>query len=490
MYHIDSQENAKNIILSIEESFSVDKWKVNKIHVWPYIRIKLYFELLTMHADKPEVKRNKQTKSILNKGFLFFKIVKALFFQETFFLKLKQKKILFFGAHFHRVLHEEKYFNRFYDSMISYHNLQDDVYMVEYQKIYEKMYNRTALISLSKQLNYYKLLLKLKRKHSKNNNIKLAKYDKFCKKLLDLGLSIEKLGIGKENLVNWVLKMQSLNGFYSRLYKKTKPSKIVFLGYYGYDDLYAALIAANTLKIKTIDFQHGPQTNVHMAYASWQSVPKNGFNTMPKEFWNWDENSKLNIDNWASKIKDISTKVVGQPYIAYWTNLQKERPHTVDEKIILYSMQTSPLELFTPKLIRLIKESNYKWILRLHPRNNTSIESIKQFTIRHGISNNTVIQDSIEEPLPLVLNKSFLHITNYSGCTIEAKMMGVPTVLLHKVGLEMFNMYIDNKLVYFLDQDPEDFALRFSTLLEKVAQENYKLNYSKIFNPLELDLSM
>lgn len=58
----------------------------------------------------------------------------------------------------------------------------------------------------------------------------------------------------------------------------------MFLGYYGFDDLYSALITASKLKIKTIDFQHGPQTNVDLAFSNWNKVPAVGFNAMPVEF--------------------------------------------------------------------------------------------------------------------------------------------------------------------------------------------------------------
>jgi hypothetical protein len=39
------------------------------------------------------------------------------------------------------------------------------------------------------------------------------------------------------------------------------------------DNLYAAVLAANQLGIRTIDFQHGPQTNVHMVFTAWNKIP-------------------------------------------------------------------------------------------------------------------------------------------------------------------------------------------------------------------------
>jgi hypothetical protein len=43
MIHVDNQKNIKNDINSLEKRFPVNEWQVNGIHVWPYIRIVLYF---------------------------------------------------------------------------------------------------------------------------------------------------------------------------------------------------------------------------------------------------------------------------------------------------------------------------------------------------------------------------------------------------------------------------------------------------------------
>jgi len=80
---------------------------------------------------------------------------KRFFTVTSFFLKLKNKKIVFFGAHYHRILHKGEFFNRFYDSMIDSHNLKEDVYMIEYRKVYDKNYNNKAIVNLDKYLGIF-----------------------------------------------------------------------------------------------------------------------------------------------------------------------------------------------------------------------------------------------------------------------------------------------------------------------------------------------
>lgn len=485
MKHIETLENIKEHILKIEQSYPVDLWTINGIHLWPYIRIKLFINLLDKDKANKIPVANLTTKTKTKSSLKFLKllsIIPAFVRLQAFYIKLKPKNNLLFGAHFHRVLQDGNYFNRFYDSIIDHHNLQNEVYVLEYARINENTYNKKAIIPLTKILKDYKLVSKLSGKFSKNElNINLNNFDEFYQDLLLYGINVDTIKISKSDLIKWVSKVESLEQFYHRIFNKTKPKKVVFLGYYGYDDLYGALILANKLNIKTIDFQHGPQTNVHMAYASWLKVPTEGYNTMPVEFWNWDEKSKQNIDNWTYNTSNVKSRVVGQPYVPYW--LSKLIKNQEEEKVILYSLQTSPLNLFTPKLISIIKKSGYKWVLRLHPRNNTSLDDINAYLVEHELEEYTIIQDPIKVPLPKVFSNSVFHITNYSGCLIEAQMMGVPTVLIHNLGFEVFELYIDDKSVYYLDQEEKDFESKLFKLIKEFEERNNEAKSKEVINP-------
>ena len=63
-------------------------------------------------------------------------------------------------------------------------------------------------------------------------------------------------------------------------------------------------------------------------------------------------------------------------------------------------------------------------------------------------------------------------------------MMGIPTLLIHTVGKEMFINYIDNKLVYFLYQQQNDFIDQAKLLIEQIKLQKHKSEYLEIFNPL------
>ena len=113
--NISSQEDIKQLILDIEEKWPVDKWKINGIDVWPYIRIKIYtyylsklFSTSVIHNNNRPIEKNVLLMRLKH----FFQLISSYFILEFFFLKLKKKKLIFFGAHYHRIVYDGKYFYR------------------------------------------------------------------------------------------------------------------------------------------------------------------------------------------------------------------------------------------------------------------------------------------------------------------------------------------------------------------------------------------
>lgn len=485
MYKINTQNDIKEFILQLEKKWKVDEWVVNGIHIWPYVRIKIFtFFLSNIHANSSDDLSIKR-KKIFNKLKKASKLLGIFFRLQFFFLSLKRKQILFFGSHIHRILLDGKYFNRFYDSMVEHYNLHNEVYMLEYGKVLESIYNKKAIIDLNKHIEDYKIYEKIMKRFKRvKGKIKLEGYNEFYDVLNSLELDLISLKISKNNIISWTNKINVLEGFFYKLYKKTQPSKIIFLGYYGWDNLTAAILTANKLGIKAIDFQHGTQIN-NMAFSNWSKIPKEGFNTIVKEFWNWDMESKTNIDLWAENTSVIESKVVGQPFVSYWLKRKNNRLMNGDKKIS-YSLNLDNIEdILNLNIINLIKELNYIWILRLHPRNKLNISDINDFLLNHKIFDKVIIQNSIEVALPEVFSCSLLHVTDYSGCLIEARMMGLPTVVINRLGSEIYKQYIDDSLVFYLDKESNEFINKFNCLVEKLKKNNANINNESIFNPLE-----
>lgn len=483
--NISSQEDIKQLILDIEQKWPVDKWIINEIHVWPYIRIKIYTHFLSKlfavgSAENTATQSHIGSKDFIVKKYInqVIEFVKSIVLLNFFFLKLKKKKIIFFGAHYHRILYRDEYFNRFYDSMVEEHNLEDEVYTIEYRRVNKENFNNKAIINLDQYLGLYKRVVKVfNRLKTRKDIYSLEGFEEFYEYV-----DLKNLGLEKKQLLNWSNKINSAKGFFDIIYKKVKPEKIIFLGYYGLDDLTAAIVAANKIDLNTVDLQHGSQIN-NMAFGDWTKIPKGGFNTVVKEFWTWDEESKKNIDLWAGEVSVIKTKTIGQPYVSYWVN--KKSQNEEFQKKILYTLHLSNIEeMLTPEIILLIKSLQYQWVLRLHPRTSTSMEEIEKFLLSNGIKDKVILQTAIEKPLPEMLSESILHITNYSGSLIEARMMAIPSLIINKLGLEIYKQYLDEDLVFFIDFEKPEFVSKCQNLMENLENKEKIAPKLQVFNPL------
>lgn len=340
---IRSHEDIRDFIVRLEQRFPVDKWKINDIHVWPYLRIKLFIYLIkylkkeattSQSATQPNAKVDVGRKQGILKR--LFGITKTF----IFFYKKLNAKLLFFSLDMHRVKHNGLYFNRFFDVMVEEYQLQDEVITFEIQNLSKPVYNADRVIHLPTVLQGYKDFLKIKKRFPVGSNTSLeseiAGLPEFLRFLESEGIAIGVLNFNLKAIASWSEKVKGVSGFFLKLFKQIKPEKILFLSYYGFDDISAAMYAANRLAIKTIDFQHGPQTNVHMAYAHWTKMPNRGFNIMPTEYWCWDNKSQLSILDWAAKT-EIKAMVKGQPWLTFCKKHYKKTILTRIRYFIAYS---------------------------------------------------------------------------------------------------------------------------------------------------------
>ena len=183
---------------------------------------------------------------------------------------------------------------------------------------------------------------------------------------------------------------------------------------------------------------------------------------MPKEYWNWDHLSVENIEKWSTHSKFVKAIEKGQPFISYCKKHFTSKEKTED--YFIYTLQTTPFslhDLFPESVLEAIQVSTIKWIIRLHPRSYFTKNELELFLKNVGITSNFEIQNAQDDALPFVLAGAKLHITNFSGCVIEAKMLAVPTIIIHQMGKEMFDAYIDNEVIFYFDVHGEEHLKAF-----------------------------
>jgi len=481
---VSNYQDIKQFILDIENKYPVDQWLYNDIHFWPHIRVQLYYALI--HSlKKKDVKApydnisKKESKSKLDK---LIQLWNSYLHYNRFFKSIAPRALLFMSLDMHKVKHEGVYFNRFFDSMISANELENDSFTFEIKRSPLPCYNQAAVEKVSPYLEFHYKKYKLLKVFNAIKNQQahfVEELDQLKQFLIKNGFNKIAEQLTESKLDVWSTKIRVYANFYKQYLIKAKTKKVIAVSYYGFDSMWSCMFAANQLEVLTVDFQHGPQTEVHMAYASWTKVPKTGYSIMPREYWCWDQESAKEINTWSIPIAAIA-KVYGQPWLAYLQNKQQQEQSEEKESVILYTLQTFPLftleNTFTPEIIKLIKKSIYKWVLRLHPSNALDAPLIEYYLNKRDVEKGTYnIQSPIDNPLPEVLTDSILHITNYSGCTIEARELGVKTVLIDSVGLEVFQSYIDQDQVIYQDKKEPGFY----RALEKIINTTVKNNFFK-----------
>jgi hypothetical protein len=450
----------KGYILDIEENFDVNKWKFNSIHIWPSLRLRLFF-YLRKTTFSPDTRQEKDAVSFKKRLRAFIKLKAegcfGLLQYHKWMQSLPQKKYIFVGTDAHRVDYREARFNRFFDVIIDQQNLQDESLYLEYgNDPHKRMYRPGIIYRYNKFLRGFLLFHTFLREKREKLSIDLQGYEDLLNFLSSSEISrnfAQQNSVDK--LAQWAHQFLLKVLFFRNVLKKINPEKIHILCYYN-DDIMAMITAANQLNIRTIEMQHGPQTENHLAYGSWSKLPLKGYDMLPREYWCWDQYSKSTLEQSVGRNKLYKIEIIGHPWVNYWKGTEDVYPY---KDFILYTLQPglSIDQLFTEALIKFIKNEPYKWFIRIHPRQMQEYDHIKRFLIEKEIWNLINIEEATKDPLPQLQSNAKLHITHSSGATIEAAEFGVKTILINEIGKNYYaGLIAENKALY-IDYDDKDF---------------------------------
>jgi hypothetical protein len=199
-----------------------------------------------------------------------------------------------------------------------------------------------------------------------------------------------------------------------------------------------------------MDIQHGVQGLLHPAYGRWHSIPAKGYELLPSRFLCWSEKEATVIEEWSKKVSDWHFPVVlGNLYM----NMFKDKNNPIVEDFrseindvinndkkelnILITLQTGRgLQNIFKDAIAASPESWFWWV-RLHPSMQADKEKIIQ-DLKNLHVNNFNLEDASELPLYGLLPQMDVHVTEFSTTVIEAEQFGVPSVITHTIGYEVY----------------------------------------------------
>ena len=445
-----SREFTKELIGEIEREYDVVEWKHQDYHIWPVLRIRLYLLILSnLEKTRNSVKETKEKIGPLRK---LCKAVSARY--KVHQLSEGNIKNLYCGAPNYRVAYAEKKMNCFFDPLID-EDKNGSSLLLEYKSSsYKDLYKPSRIILLDDIHRYYKLFGG-KYNYTQSQNIYVSKLKKI---LDDKGIEIPDIESELNQVVSYVDICVKI---FLRVLKKIDPQKIIMLCYYS-PSMLSLNIVSHKLGIPTVDMQHGPQGEFHLAYSSWSTRPKGGYEALPNEFYTWDRSSADNINDWASYSEKHNAVCVGNPWIERWKKGKFGSSNYIwPNNIILYTLQPvgDPLEDY---LLRTINETKneWNWWLRLHPRQSDELKEIKNKLNQAGLLQYVNISDATKLPLPEILLNSVVHITKFSGCAFEAYSFQVPTILIDHRGQEIYNNLLKSSDLFYHLKEKEPTELQ------------------------------
>lgn len=448
---IETRKDIKDFILEIENSFPVNDWNFNNTHIWPYLRINLFLNLCGDTLMKNSHDNHIKQKTVGAKQNIIVKIfskAKKLVSYYFWLNSLKEKNTVFHAQKNFRVDFEGKKYNRFFDSLIYQKKIGNDYYFIETRNSSKDVTNSEMVIWFDEVFDLFLPHYFLKNFFFRSKiHLALNGYEDLINYLNVKGVAkrfCEKFS--KNSIATWVeIDLLPRLSFYDVLLKKVKPKQVYILCYYND---FPFVLAANKLKIETIEFQHGAQTDEHLCYGNWTKVPETGYDFLPRTFWSWDVNSKNTIDKWTSINPLYNCFVGGNTWVDFWKGMS----NTYTQKdFILYTLQPrhGTNILFPDKLIEFIKNQKIKWFIRLHPSQADLYKEFQDFFIQKKILELINFNEALYDPLPVLLKNCLIHVTNSSGSTIEATMFGKKTILLHEVGATYYkDLIIDGSAKY------------------------------------------
>lgn len=456
MVDYNQQEEVTLFLQGIEREYAVDTWTLGGIHIWPFVKVSLYFYIFGLRKDtnlislpecsKPSSRPN-QTKGLLHKT--LFRITHPLKFKK-FLSTLPEKDILFYSHSTYRTLHKGKQFNKFFDTLIEekFSEQRNQIAFIEdfYNYNPADLAHSDLIVDVRQAFNYF-LTTATQRTPPK---LEGADYQEFIDHL-DEGFALFKSQFSTENFFSFFSTIYYKSLFFEAILKKINPKQLYITCYYC-NSSFPLIIAAKKLGIEVIEMQHGVMDTHHIPYGFWTKTPPNGYEMMPDVIWNWDIiSAQLIQENF--KNTPVKSMVKGNPWVDY---LKKEKIEGLDAQYILYSLQPF-LEnemLFPPEMIKAINELPYVWYLRLHPRQVLDQPMLIDYLKSQGTNMAKINFDlATEAYLPPLLEHAKLHITQYSSCVIEAALLNKKTWLIYADAQLYFKEYIKTGMAEYVDPD-------------------------------------
>ncbi|WP_306534968.1 hypothetical protein [Geobacter sp.] len=441
-----------DFINEAEELFPVDKWEVDSLKIWPFIRIHLNFSIYAHHHVKVATRpgRNKYFAAAIDILRDLHQFAYATYKDKKKCARLKQADALFYsdGVSFASV--DGSWYEKFCDPLISVLSDEGLSSLLITPSTSYLIPRKTSSKFVQPGLNLAKIKGFLRSKFKSSLHCELPQFQNFINYVdgKNLGISVPSA----EKLIQLVFSIKQYILYYNKILDKVRPKIAAIVSYYSIEGM-AFCLACRGNNIPCFDLQHGLQGPLHVAYGRWNKLPQNGYGMLPSLFWCWRDADAAAIEQWSYTVESHHRPIVGgNPWLNLWLESTSEMVRRYDDVIhkagamywdkkkILVTLQfgIDDKEKLKPILEAIATaDPSYFWWIRLHPCMLDKRKLIHDIFINCG---NLNIDITVATDLPLfaLLRHTDVHVTHSSSTVIEAESFGVPSVITSDYGAEFF----------------------------------------------------
>jgi len=442
--------------------------KIKDIYFWKIIRFDVFNEIMRLKNDFKYSHPSSHIKR--KKTIVLFEILYNDYISFKSRIKLKRfKKYVFISSsrkHFINNSYTDKFIIPFYKEFIKFENnssileFSNDRNIKEYPLIVFHPY-RLAI----------KLLTYFKKMSFDIKKDKLLKYiSSLISKEFEINIDLVKLYIENITYFNTCYK------FYTKVFKKNKPSYIFFENSYGNEGL---ILACKENNVITIEFQHGLISEFHSGYDFGSNIKVPYFPNKMIVFG----------DYW----KDSNVLPISEKDIFVYGKQSMSRINEKKRSILVISQGPYIKNIlnFIDKFLSF--DENYKIILKLHPSeciNWKSNDAYSKIMIFQNSNRFNLL--TCDASLEKALNESEFILAVDSTVIFEAIQRNCKVIKLSVDGSYSFKYLTENKYIFNLNDKFDKFELlealmyNFEKLENDYFFKNSDFNYNDFLKFLAL----
>jgi len=430
-----------SLLHRVEDEYPVAEWTIGGTRVWPLIRIDVALRLRRQVAlgvmPSAEVKHRSMA------GILAAWLRDAS--KED--LPLGPRDVIMFGISAGKTRTERGYYSPNTDPLVqAMREKGARVLAVERDKHNDLSFPR-AYPSLYMNYSLTGPIRRVLRKYVRmcGSEMHLPRFEEVASAIEEIGGPPARPSRGRALEIYQRVKVYKL--LYSALLRMARPRVAVVHCFYSFDS-FAIVWACKEQRIPCFDYQHGVQGRFHYAYSDWRRIPVHGYEMLPNGFLVWDDQSADNILRWAPRGMRVGK--IGNLWHARSEGMRDEFAAAIAKlkrqaggrAIALFTLQAHVPAKWVLEAIR--GSAEVFWLARLHPLH----QEIRS-PIMRGLSGveNVNIELASTLPLPALLDIASVHVTGNSSVVLEARMLGMRSIVLDKVGVEYYAELIDEGTV-------------------------------------------